>query len=196
MKWSKRLPNIHPYVVNQRNAFRPCAGNTWTTNHSSDGRVLDAGGSEIGVLPSLVLLQLIRMMHIRHATVKVELRHYWKRLELALTSSSCDSCSGNSLVFCAWNGTAWSTPFHAFENCFRVCNMPIRKMRYKYTTLWLVMFSIHIVRKHAMLESYSHCDWSPTSQYCRHDKPCDRSGVGSSLSQTVTCDNVVKVSTL
>jgi len=54
----------YPYVVNPRNAFRPCAGN-------SDGRVLDAGGSVIGVLPSLVSLQLILMMQIRHTAVQV-----------------------------------------------------------------------------------------------------------------------------
>jgi len=53
----KQMVAEYPYVVNQRNVFRPFAGNTWTTNRSSDGRVFDAGGSVIGVLPSLVLLQ-------------------------------------------------------------------------------------------------------------------------------------------
>ena len=76
------------YVVNPRNAFRPCAGN-------SDGRVLGAGGSVMGVLPSLVSLQLVLMMQIRHTAVQVEQICYWTRLQLPLTASSCDSFSAN-----------------------------------------------------------------------------------------------------
>jgi len=56
----KQMVAEYPYVVNSRNA-----GN-------SDGRVLDAGGSVIGVLPSLVSLQLILTMQIRHTAVQVE----------------------------------------------------------------------------------------------------------------------------
>jgi hypothetical protein len=40
--------------------------------------------------------------------------------------------------------------------------MPIRKMLYKFTTTRHVVFCIHIVQKHAMLKSYSHCDCSLT----------------------------------
>jgi hypothetical protein len=68
----------HSYVVHQGNAFRLLAENTWTANRSSDGRALDAGGPVTGVLPSLVLLQLMLMMQIRQSAVQVELTMFLK----------------------------------------------------------------------------------------------------------------------